>query len=284
MAAPRGPTALLCAAALLFSVMALCVKRASAHLPGAEIAFLRFAIGLGAVAVVMVGGRRLRPRDLRSLFWRGAFGGAAVLLYFHAITRLPVGLATLLNYSSPLFTILLSAIFLGERAGWRTGLALCVALSGVALVAAADPGGLSLSGQLPAVLIGLLSAVLSGAAVTMIRAMRQHEGSWEIFCAFCLVGGAMTAVPTALRFVPPSPMDWAWVVGAGLSSVVAQILMTHALRDVRAAAGVLLLQLTPASTLLLGGLLLREPLTPLGLAGAALTVLGVCWGVLGRRA
>ena len=45
---------------------------------------------------------------------RGAYGGAAVLFYFIGIAHLPVGIATLLNYTAPVFTAIYAALFLGE--------------------------------------------------------------------------------------------------------------------------------------------------------------------------
>ena len=41
------------------------------------------------------------------LLYRGVFGGVAVLLYFLAIEHMPVGMATLLNYSSPIWSVTL---------------------------------------------------------------------------------------------------------------------------------------------------------------------------------
>src|SRR4051812_3137953 len=92
--------ALLALAAVLFGSMAFGAKRASEHLPGAEIAFLRFAIGLVATAIAGTTFVRLRPVGWRSLVLRGLFGGLAVLLFFTSIEKLPVGTATLLTYTA----------------------------------------------------------------------------------------------------------------------------------------------------------------------------------------
>ncbi len=270
-------------AALLFSLMALWVKQAG-RLPGPQVAFLRFAVGFLSIFIPLLQGRRLRPHSYWGLLSRGVFGGAAVLAYFLAISHLPVGVATLLNYSSPLFTVIFSSLFLGERMGLQTGLALLCTSAGVVLtVQGGVPWGRLGPGAVSWVLTGVGSAVLSGAAVTTIRAIRQHEGSWEIFLAFCLIGGLLTSVPAALSWVPPTRSEWALVLGVGASSVVAQICMTHALRDVRAATAGLMLQLTPAATFLLGMAVLGERPTATGLLGAVVTLLGISWGVVSRQ-
>ena len=82
--------------------------------PGREIAFVRFAVGLVACAASRRTRVRMRARNKLGLVMRGAYGGAAVLFYFLGIAHLPVGIATLLNYTAPVFTAIYAALFLGE--------------------------------------------------------------------------------------------------------------------------------------------------------------------------
>jgi drug/metabolite transporter (DMT)-like permease len=279
--AERRSTLLLTLAALLFSLMAVCAKRAVARLPGPEVACLRFGLGLLSIAVPLLMGRPLRPHSLSGLFLRGLFGGGAVLMYFATIAHLPVGIATLLNSSSPLFVALFAALFLSEPIRLRTVLALLVTTAGVTLVVlGGSPAGVAAYRHTVLwSLIGVGSAVLSGAAVTTLRSVRQREGSWEIFLSFCLVGGVITGVPTALSWVQPTWTDAFYVVLMGVFSIGGQILMTHALRDVQAVTAGLILQLTPITTFLLGVLLLGEQPTLLGGIGAAVTIAGVTWAM-----
>src|SRR5687767_4673058 len=100
--------------------------------------------------------------------------------------------------------------------------------------------------------------MLSGAAVATIRQVRQSDGSWEIFAAFCIAGAVVTAPPAVAQWVWPRPGEWMVLIGVGLSSLVAQLLMTHALRYVRAAVGGVIAQLTPVASMALGWLFLDE--------------------------
>ena len=106
---------LLVASASLFGLMAFTAKLAAARLSGSQIAMVRFAIAILPVMLVPRYRRsafRVRRWDL--LAYRGVFGGAAVLLYFLAIAEIPLGLATLLNYTAPLFSGIFAAVFIGE--------------------------------------------------------------------------------------------------------------------------------------------------------------------------
>jgi drug/metabolite transporter (DMT)-like permease len=215
---------LLVLASLLFAVMAVCAKEAAARLPGAQVACMRLSLGAVTVVVLAAGGLKLRPHNLAALLLRGLLGGGAVLFYFVAIAHLPVGVATLLNNSSPLFVAVFSWVFLREPMSLRTLLALLLTSVGVAMVVL---GSGSFGGNRPLewrwVLAALCSAVLAGGAVTTVRAMRKREGSWEIFLAFCLIGSLVTAVPTAYRLCVANQSrhvlggsDWAvvdWLAG-----------------------------------------------------------------------
>ena len=269
-------TGLMTAAALLFSVMALLAKASATRIPGPEVAFVRFVCGLVAVALAATR-LDLRPHNWRGLMQRGAFGGAAVLCYFLAIEHLDVGLATLLNYTAPVFTALFAWLFLGEAVGPGTFVALVVTTGGVALVIVGRaPPGTTVLGLWP--LVGILSSVLSGAAVATIREIRKTDGAWEIFCAFCLVGALFTSVPALRHWVPPTAREWPLLVAMGVTAVAAQLLMTQALRDLPAATAGVLFQLTPVATLLLGRLLYGERSRPTAVVGAVVTIVGVGWG------
>jgi drug/metabolite transporter (DMT)-like permease len=273
---------LLAIAALLFAVMAVLAKRAATRLPGPEIALVRFSVGLVACAAAALR-VRLRAHNWRGLLLRGAFGGAAVLCYFLAIEHLPVGMATLLNYTAPVFTALWAFLFLREPIGRSTVAALALTTIGVALVIKgnAPPGTLGLGRWQ---LVGVLSSVLSGAAVATIREVRKTDGSWEIFAAFCIAGVAFTGPPGVRGWLAPTGTEWTVLIAVGLISVVAQLLMTFALRFVRAAVAGILFQLTPVAALVLGGVLYGERTEGLALVGAAITLAGVTWGAQLARA
>ena len=278
--------------------MAVIAKRASLGLPGAQVACMRFAVG---VLAVLVGWAcrlvPLRPVSYRWLFVRGLFGSFAVLLFFTAIEKLPVGTATLLTYTAPVFTVIFAALFLDEKMTFGAVLALAFTFLGVVLVVRGNtPSPVPLAAPLsslshPAVrpawslgfgvweACGLGSAIMSGGAVTTIRYARRFDGAWEIFGAFCVVGMLATAPFAILAWRWPSPEQWLLLVAVGLIAVVGQVLFTVALRDVTAAVYGVVSQLAPITALALGALVYGDHLGVLGLVGSAITVAGVAWSI-----
>ncbi len=268
--------AVLAASSLLFAVMALFAKAAAARLPGAEVAFVRFVFGIATCAAISLR-RPLRAHNRVGLVLRGLFGGGAVLCYFVAIEHLPVGIATLLAYTAPVFTAIWAALFLDEPLDAVSVGALALAIAGVTLVSAGTSrsGGAATAAWL---LVGGLSAVLSGAAVATIRDVRKTDGAWETFAAFCVGGALITGVPAVRGWVAPSTREWWLLAAVGASAVGAQMGFTWSMRYVRAAPAGIVQQLTPVGALVLGRVVYGDRISPLAAVGAALALSGVSWG------
>lgn len=262
--------------AVLFGAMAFAAKLASARLSGAQVAMIRFATGLlPALLIPRYRRSALTFQRLDLLFYRGFFGGLAVLCYFVAIEHINVGVATLLNYTAPLFSGIFSILFLHERISPKVLLPMPVAFAGVFLVvhAHARPGDILGFGTWE--LVGLASAVLSGAAVTAMRAARQGENSWAVYTSFCLLGLLLTAPFAIATWRNPTAGEWVSLGATSLFAIGAQLLLTFSLRWVDAMTVGVISQLAVVVAMLLGVTVLGEHLSTMAIAGAALTMGGV---------
>ncbi|HET7711618.1 MAG TPA: DMT family transporter, partial [Thermoanaerobaculia bacterium] len=209
------------------------------------------------------------------LLYRGVFGGLAVLLYFLAIARIDVGVATLLNYTAPLFSGVFSLLFLGERISPKVLIPMPVALFGVWLVvhAHARPGDILGFGKWE--LVAFASALASGAAVTAMRAARRAENSWAVYTTFCLVGFLITLPPAIATWQMPAGSEWAALAATSLFAIGAQLLLTHSLRWVDAMTVGVISQLAVIVAFVLGALLLGERVSIAAAVGSAFTIGGV---------
>ena len=277
----RRPLWILAASSVFFALMALAAKLAAARLSGGEVAFVRFAVMLAPVlAVPRLARKAVEFQRLDLLLYRGVFGGTAVLLYFLAMAHIPVGIATLLNYTSPVFSVAFAALFVGEAVDRRLLLPLAAALLGMALAAGGGggPDGLLHFGRWE--LVGMASAVLSGAALAAIRAARRTEGSWAIYGSFTVFGLLATAPFALADFQRPTPREWLLLLAVGSCSVAAQLLMTWAYRWVTNLQAGVLSQLTVVLSILFGAAFLGDRPAPLQILGSLLTlagVVGVVW-------
>lgn len=280
---PRaGARALLFGAAVLFGLSAMLARLATrpGGMDGGQVTFARFAFGVAAMgALFLVRPGTFRPVRYGLLASRGLFGGVAALLYFLAIQRIPAGEATLLNNTFPIWAVILSLFLLDERPTLHLAIALAVASAGVFLVLGGRVERLSLG---PGEGLAVLSAVLGGAAVTSIRALRATDNSPTIFFAFAL-GGLLVSTPWAFGGWPTDPLPWAAALGVGMVALLAQLLMTEAYGTLSVPEAALWQQLTPVASYL-WALALGESITAGTVVGVALGVAGIVYGsVLGHR-
>jgi len=286
--APRaGPRAraraLLFASGLLFGLLAV-LARVSVNLgfSAAQVAAVRFSVATAlTLAIFRVRPGAFRPRRKGLLAARGVLGGAAALLYFRALATMPAGQATLLNNTFPVAAVVISYVALGERPGWRLAVALAVTSAGVFLVLGGGRLDLVIGwGQL----VGLASAVLGGAAVTCIRALRADHNAITIFFAFSL-GGTAVSLPLAVGPWASAPGPWLAAAAAALVAFAAQLCMTEAYGALTVAEAAVWQQITPAASYLWAMALLGERLTPVGAAGVAVGAAGVAYAsIQGHRA
>jgi drug/metabolite transporter (DMT)-like permease len=262
--------------AAFFGLMAFSAKRASEHLSGPQVAMIRFAIGLlPCIFVPRYRRSALKFKRVDLLLYRGLFGGIAVLLYFIAIEHTSVGVATLLNYTAPIFSGVLSVVFIGEQISPRVLIPLPVALIGIFLVihAHAAPGDVFGFGKWE--LIGLASGICSGAAVTAMRAARRGENSWSVYGSFCSLG-LLTTMPLAIvTWKTPHGEQYVWLAATSLCAIFAQLLLTFSLRWVDAMTVGVISQLAVVVSMALGAIFLDERITTMAAIGSMLTIGGV---------
>lgn len=121
---------------LFFILVTALVKYMGPRLPAAEAAFLRYGMGL-IFLLPSLGSFRDAPLTKRqwSLFGlRGICHALGVMLWFYAMTRIPIAEVTAMNYLAPIYVTVGAAIFLGERLALRRIVAVIMGLAGAAII------------------------------------------------------------------------------------------------------------------------------------------------------
>lgn len=244
----RRGYAFMAGASLCFAVMGACVKIASESLPFQEVTFFRAFGGLVLIGAWMLA-RRLSfaANDKALLVWRGVMGWAALSAFFYAIAHMHLADAVLLNYTSPFFTALFAAFFLGERLTWRTGLCLAAASLGVALVVGPKGGFWNLGA-----VAGLLSAVFAALAYVAVKRATANNSPWAIVLYFSMVASLLTLPWMIGDFHVPTPREWLLLSGVAAAATVAQVLMTYGYQLARASTASIVSLFTPLFAAVLG--------------------------------
>lgn len=281
----RSGTAVIAISSLFFGLMATMVRLLAGAVPSTQLTAVRFAVGLVGVGLIFLArGKRPNLARWRLLGLRGLFGGLAVVTYFFAIERLGAAAATVLNYSSPVYAAAFAAWFLHERTAPLARVGLLVATAGAALVAFGS--GSAANPLVPDVgaIAGVLSAVAGGAAMTVIKRLRDDTDAETVFLSFCAVGLVMSLPLAAPGWVPMEGRVLGIALGIGVLSIAGQLLFTWGMGFTTATAGSATTQLVPAVAWVLSLAWLGEPVTPLGAVGSLLCVGGVLLGVVPWRA
>ncbi|MFP6578811.1 MAG: DMT family transporter [Myxococcota bacterium] len=220
--------------AFAFSVMSLLVKAVGERLPAQEIVFARALVTLFlSFAMLRHRGIPIWGERRGLLLLRGGLGFLGLTCFYYALTVLPLADATLIQYLHPLFTALLAAALLGERAGGALALALLLSLVGMLFVVQPDalfgPGDREL--PLFPVVVALAGALFSAAAYVMVRYLGRSEHPLVIVFYFPLVAVPLSLPALAFDFVWPVGIEWLLLGGVGLATQLGQVSLTWGLQS-----------------------------------------------------
>lgn len=223
---PRGILCMI-AATLLFALSSAIAKWQVAIYPVGEVMFVRSFSSLlvCAMFVLPVTGLAVfttkRPRDRVA---RGLSQSISQTFTVIALGLMPLAGAIAINFSAPLWSALLSVIWLKERASPARWAALLLGFCGVLIVT--HPGSDSL--QVGA-LFALANAIMYGSVTVAVRGMTKTESAdtllmWQmatiaVFHAFLLAFGVKL----------PSVADAAMLMASGVANAIGQYLWTKAL-------------------------------------------------------
>ena len=263
---------LMLGSATAFSLMAVSVKLGAKNIPPQELIAIRSLFIILLVVPILLKHRvPLLGSNRRLLLLRGTLGYIAMSCYFYTLTLLPVADAMVLQYMSPIFTILWAALFLSEKPNGRIVPAALACILGLLLVV--KPQG---EGTIAIGVIGLIGAALAGGAYATVRALRTTDNPYTIVFYFPLVSLPPSLVLSFDSWVWPSTNSgWMAVAGVCIFSYFGQILLTRGLRAEQAPKAILMNYLSVGFGLLFGVLFFSTWPDFYSILGAGLILFGI---------
>jgi drug/metabolite transporter (DMT)-like permease len=249
-------------AMLVFVVYAACFRRSALRRPRGTALLLVMALGLVGVAALQ-------------------------LTYNVAITRLPLGIALLIEYLAPVLVVLWVRFVRREPVHPRMWLAVALALGGLAVVSRVW-NGLDFDG------LGVVMALLAAVSFAAYFLLAEHNVGFDdpmrvILWAFVVAAVVMNIIQpiwtvpeiggrTSMlgRLDEWSAAPWlvvAWVVALG--TVTPFFLEVLALRHLAATIVTVVAMLEPVIANVLGWAWFREALTPVQVVGAVAVLGGI---------
>ena len=232
-AARRHAIAYVLAASATFTLGSALVKALTTDFPVLEIVLFRSVVGFVAMLPMIIrhgGLSALATRRPLGHVLRTVYGFVGTVTSVYGFGVLPLVAVTALGFAMPLFLTILSVPLLGERVGLRRATAVLVGLGGVLVML--RPWHVDAE-SLP---LGAVAIVLSGVvtwSLSMINIRRMGEAGERnvtIVAWYSLGTAALAAFGCVTDWVTPSPWQLAVLISAGLTSGLAQLLMTEGYR------------------------------------------------------
>jgi drug/metabolite transporter (DMT)-like permease len=147
-------------------------------------------------------------------------------LWFWALTSIPLAQVFALEFTSPLWVVLLSPLFLGEKLTPVRALAAGLGFAGALIVARPDFGALN-----PGVVAAAASAIGFAGSVIMTKQLTRNESLVSILFWLTLMqtGLGLAAAGMDGQIALPTQATLPWLVLIGACGVVAHLCLTKAL-------------------------------------------------------
>jgi drug/metabolite transporter (DMT)-like permease len=211
------------------------------------------------------------------------FGVAYALLYY-SLVGLPAGTAAVILATVPLFTLLIAVALGQERLTVRGVLGGLLAIAGIGLLSFDALGGEIGASYLVAAIFGAVAAALSS-----VIAKAFHDVHPVNMNAIGMAAGTVLLVVGSLalgeRWVLPAGTQTLLAVGwlVLLGSVGLFQLFLYVMRRWTASATVYAIAGMPVVAILLGALMLEQPITLEVVAGCAIVIVAVYVGAISRQ-
>ncbi len=215
----------MCMATLISSISGGMVRELSGQIPTMELVFFRNVIALCVLAPVVIRqGVGLPSRSQIPVYvLRVLFAYFAMVMLFYALARMPIADVYALQYTIPLFTILLAVVVLKQHADIHSWAACIVGFIGTLIVM--RPGIIEITLASAA---ALSTAFMHAGSNTTIKILARRDNP-EVITLWTNIGMLPLAlIPTLFLWVTPTLEQWPLVLGIGLVSSIGGYCFTRA--------------------------------------------------------
>lgn len=257
-----------------FTAMAIAARSVSDVHDTFEIMMWRSVVGFCLVlAVAGTLGRliEIRSERLGQHLLRNVVHFTGQNLWFWALTMIPLAQVFALEFTSPIWVILLSPLVLGEKLTRARLFAAGMGFIGILLVARPDFSNLD-----PGVLAAAASALCFAATSLLTKKLTRGESIVSILFWLTLMQGVFGLVTAGIDGVIhlPTGQTLPWLILIGFCGVLAHLCLTTAL-SLAPASYVVPIDFARLPVIAAVGMLFyAEPLDPYVLLGAAVIFLG----------
>lgn len=252
-----------------FSAMAIAGREVSTSLDTFETMMYRSLVGVIVVCVVLtVTGNwaQVTRRSMGAQMFRNTAHFIGQNLWFYAVTVIPLAQVFALEFTTPLWVIVLSPLVLGERLTQIRVMAALIGFTGILIVARPSPETIS-----PGLIAAASSAIFFAFTIMTTKRLTRTEaiGCILFWLTVIQLGLGLLTAGFDGDIALPDAQTAPWLVVIGLAGLLAHFCITNALAIAPATVVVPFDFVRLPVIAILGMLLYAEPLDLWVLVGAA---------------
>lgn len=212
---------------LIFASFMAIVRLLSHQMHPVQVSFLRYSLGLAFMVPLIL---RMRAQDFRAAnlplhAMRGIGHGIGVMLWFYAMSRIPIAEVSAIGFTAPVFATLGAALLLGEKIRLRRILAIVMGLFGAFVVirpgfAVVDPGAIAM----------LITAPLFGFSDVFAKMLMRNESGPAVVGFLSLFVTLVTLGPAIYVWQTPTLEQWGLACLIAFLANLGHLSMMHAFK------------------------------------------------------
>jgi drug/metabolite transporter (DMT)-like permease len=156
----------------------------------------------------------VRAADLRAHAVHAAFAVSTMACFYFALRTLPLVTVTAINFTTPIFTLLLASLLYGDRVrplGW---LALAIGFAGAMLVLRPGMDGIGIDAM-----VVLLGSLLAGGMNIAVRRMPARSTNYAVLFYFSLAGAVVYGLVGGPSVSMPTQTQFIWLLGLAMTAI-----------------------------------------------------------------
>jgi len=264
-----------------FSLMAIGARELGDRISPFEMIFFRSLIGLVLITLVVFYQRQwqvLKTERLGLHLGRNIINFLGQYCWFIGIALLPLAEVFALEFTVPLWTLMIACVFLGERLTKVKLASLAMGLLGVVIIIQPTTAVFN-----PASIIVLLAAISFAASYVGTKSLSQSDTPLNILFYMSLIQLPIGLFFTISDWQMPQGTDWLYLVIVGITGLTAHFCISKAMQNADASVVVTLDFLRLPLIAVVGMLVYSESIELAVLLGGLLMVAGNILNVRASR-
>ena len=265
---------------ILSFFIASIVKLLEPNIPIFQILFYRYLLSLPLLVIYGFfkhGSKILQVNNVRLLLLRIICGFLGLAMWFLAVAKIDISLATVLFNTMPLFITILSAVIALERVGLRRSIAVITGFFGVTFIVLPINTSFDFSG----VLYAILGAIFAGLMFVFIRMLGKTNASIPTAIWYNSFGVVISAIilllsghnlDNSFSLLMHKDLPWGYLLALGLLASFQQFCLAESHRYADASALAPFHYLAIPIGVAFGVILFNETITAKFLVGAVIII------------